>query len=260
MGDPVDDIAAAWDAIGANWAAMQGEHGDGNQQFIISPAVFSLTGKVRGRRVLDAACGGGHVARELARRGATVTAVDISARMVEIAARTSKGIDCRVADISAMPQIEPGAFDLIVCSMALMNVRNVEGAFAEFARVLRPGGRLVFSIFHPCYPRRGENRGVAREGNGDDWLDHYRVVNSLAEGEEVVDLPDENDEDHPVPTFYRTLTTYVTLLVRTGFVIDGLIEPVPPDTEEAKRELGDGWWDATRRIPYYLVVRALVAL
>ena len=253
----MNDAARAWNAIGENWAALQGEVGDGNQQYIINPALFSLLGEVAGLRVLDAACGGGHIARALARRGATVTGVDISAAMIEAAKRACAdlAIDFRVADISAMPELADCSFDLTVCSMALMNVVDIGGAFKELARVLKPGGHLVFSIPHPCYPRRPGSHGVMREDD-DDWLEYYLVGSYLDEGEYPMSLPSADGEFHPVPTFHRTLTTLTTLLVDADFVIDGLIEPMPPDTPEAKQELGLGWWDATRRIAYYLVMRA----
>ena len=55
--------ARAWNAIAGRWAALQGEASDGNQRWIINPPLFALAGEVAGKRVLDAACGGGHVAR-----------------------------------------------------------------------------------------------------------------------------------------------------------------------------------------------------
>lgn len=257
----MEGVATAWDALAKSWTAMQGEVGDGNQQWIINPALFALAGEVRGQRVLDAACGGGHIARELAQRGAGVTAIDISPRMIEIAKAHPESQALRVqyvvGSVTEMPEFADGSFDLVVSSMALMNVPEVERAFAEFARVLRGGGRLVFSLPHPCYPRREGSRGVSHEGGDGEWyLDYYQVSDYLNEATEPVPLPDENDELHPVPTIHRTLTSYVGTMVRSGFVLDGLIEPQPPDTSEAKAELGMGWWEANRRIPYYLVVRA----
>jgi SAM-dependent methyltransferase len=252
-----DEVEAAWNAIAKRWAALQGEHGDANQRLIINPALFALAGEVRELRVLDAACGSGHVAREFARRGAQVTGLDLSARMIQIAADSPgpRGIEYRVGDISRIDGIADGSFDMVVCSMALMNVANLEGAIGEFARVLRPGGRLVFSIPHPCYPRKPGSHGVCH-ADSEDRLDYYRITDYLSESDHPVSLPDEHDAFHPVPTFHRTLSTYVALLVRSGLVVDGLAEPMPPDSADARAELGEWWWDATRRIPYYLVMRA----
>jgi hypothetical protein len=141
--------------------------------------------------------------------------------------------------------------------MALMNVADAGGAFTEFARLLGASGRLVFSIPHPCYPRRAGSGGVMRIGeDGDQWLDYYRVNDYQREGGEAVPLPDEHDSLHPVATFHRTLTTYHRLLGEAGLVIDGFVEPIPPDRPQARPELGEAWWDAVGRIPYYLVARA----
>ena len=107
------------------------------------------------------------------------------------------------------------------------------------------------------YPRRSGSGGVMRTDEaGVEWLDYYRVSDYQSEGCEVVPLPDAQGRLHPVPTFHRTLTTYLRHLTNARFLIDGLIEPMPPDSPEAKAELEDVWWDMTRRIPYYLVVRA----
>ena len=256
-------VAEAWDALARSWADLQGETGDGNQTWIINPALFRLAGELQGVRVLDAACGGGHLSRELARRGAVVTGVDISPAMVEIArAHQDAGMpDIRylVGDLSSMPEIPDASFDLVVSSMALMNVENVAGAFAEFARVLCRGGHLIFSIPHPCYPRIKGGRGVFKEGtDGEEWLEDYRVADYQAEGRYDVSFPtsEGNSQEVAIATFHRTLGTYVSLLSGAGFVVDALVEPKPPDTAEAKSELGPGWWDATNRIPYYLVLGA----
>jgi len=256
-------IANSWDGLAKSWAELQGEAGDGNQKWIINPALFSLAGELHGVRVLDAACGGGHLSRELARRGAALTGIDISSRMIEIATAHEEaaplGILFLVGDISSMPEIPDGRFDLVVSSMALMNIDDVAGAFAEFARVLRRSGRVIFSIPHPCYPRIKGGRGVfKRDQAGEEWLEDYRVTDYQAEGQYDVSFrpPQDGSDEVKIATFHRTLGTYVSLLVRAGFLADALVEPKPRDTAEAKSELGPGWWDATSRIAYYLVIRA----
>ena len=158
-----------------------------------------------------------------------------------------------------MSDLAHDSFDLIVCSMALMNVERLGETFIEFARVLDDGGRTVFSIPHPCYPRIKTGRGVFRkDATGEEWLEDYRVIDYYTEGPHDVPIPvtKGGTKKTEAVTFHRTLTTYVSLLARAGFVVDGLLEPRPPDTAEARSELGPGWFDATSRIPYYLVLGA----
>ena len=97
---------------------------------------------------LDAACGTGRHARWLRARGHRVIAVDGSAEMLDVARAAEPEIDWRLGDLSALP-VETASVDLVVCALALTHCEDVRGPVAELARVLRPGGRLVVSDFHP---------------------------------------------------------------------------------------------------------------
>ena len=97
--------------------------------------------EVRPERVLEVGCGWGELAEWIAREtGATVVAVDLSPRMVELA--RERGVDARVADVQQLPFAD-GEFDCVVAAWMLYHVPDLDRAFAELARVLRPGGRLV---------------------------------------------------------------------------------------------------------------------
>jgi len=100
-------------------------------------------------RVLEVGCGWGELAAWIARdTGAVVVATDLSPRMVELAREL--GVDAQVADVQELP-FPDASFDVVVAAWMLYHVPDLERAFAEIARVLRPGGRLVCatnSIFH----------------------------------------------------------------------------------------------------------------
>lgn len=101
-----------------------------------------------GRDVLEVAPGPGYLAIELAKRGYTVTALDISQSFVRIArenaAHAGVSIDVRHGNAGAMPFAE-GSFDVVVCVAAFKNFTDPGGAIDEMYRVLRPGGQA--SIF-----------------------------------------------------------------------------------------------------------------
>jgi ubiquinone/menaquinone biosynthesis C-methylase UbiE len=97
---------------------------------------------------LDAACGTGRHARWLQARGHRVIGVDGSPEMLEVARTALPGVDLRPGDLSALP-VESDSVDLAVCSLALTHVEDLAPPVAELARVLRPGGRLIISDFHP---------------------------------------------------------------------------------------------------------------
>jgi SAM-dependent methyltransferase len=97
-----------------------------------------------GSRLLDIASGPGDVAARAAERGATVVGVDLSPRMVAVAAERHPGIDFRLGDAEALAF--PGqSFEAVVCNFGIGHFPRAERAVAEFARVLALGGRVAIS-------------------------------------------------------------------------------------------------------------------
>jgi ubiquinone/menaquinone biosynthesis C-methylase UbiE len=116
------------------------------------PVTLALIGDVSGKDVLDAACGTGRYALRLAQAGARVCGVDGCEEMLALAKgkRDELGlaVDLRCSDLARLPFAD-ASFDVVVCALALCHVAGIGPPIAEFARVLRPGGRLVISDFHP---------------------------------------------------------------------------------------------------------------
>ena len=99
-----------------------------------------------GTRVLDVATGPGYVAAKAARRGATVSGVDVAKAMVARAGAAHPGVDFRQADAQSLP-FEDGTFDAVVANFGLPHFGRPELAVAEGARVLGPGGRLALTTW-----------------------------------------------------------------------------------------------------------------
>lgn len=117
--------------------------------------VMALLPDVAGLSVIDAGCGSGRYLRELRDLGTNPIGIDLSGAMLvrarEITSRLSR------ANIGALP-IASATIDLIVCALALGDVPRLDTAIAEMARVLRPGGRLVYSVVHPIGGPKGWQR------------------------------------------------------------------------------------------------------
>ena len=123
--------------------------------------VLALLPEVRGQIVLDAACGTGRYLRELGDRGARVIGIDLSPAMLDRA----RGLTRRLAraDLRALP-FDAMSIDLVVCGLALGDVAELELALSEIARVLRPGGRVIYSVVHPAGGSAGWSRTFESEG------------------------------------------------------------------------------------------------
>lgn len=114
------------------------------------PAMINLAGDVAGRRVLDAGCGSGPLSEALRAKGAVVTAFDGSPEMVDLARkRLGDDADVRVADLGEPLPFDDGAFDDAVVSLVLHYLKDWAPPLAELKRVLKPGGRLLLSVYHP---------------------------------------------------------------------------------------------------------------
>lgn len=102
---------------------------------------------------LDVAAGTGRLALKLARMGLQVTAIDPSSEMLSVARDRAyrQGLDVTLHSGSfeeGLP-FEPGAFDLATCALALCHVPDLYGAVRELARVVRGGGYVLITDFHP---------------------------------------------------------------------------------------------------------------
>lgn len=112
--------------------------------------MLSLAGEVAGRRILDVGCGSGPLAADLIARGATLTGVDGSPAMIELARRRlGAEVPLLVADLAQPLPLPDGGFDDVVASLVLHYLRDWAAPLAELHRVLRPGGKLLMSVNHP---------------------------------------------------------------------------------------------------------------
>lgn len=99
-----------------------------------------------GERWLDLGCGSGAVAELAAARGAQVTGIDLSPRLVEVARERARAggydIDYRVGDCQDLSDIADGEFDVVSSSVGVMFAPDHQATARELARIVRPGGRI----------------------------------------------------------------------------------------------------------------------
>lgn len=108
-----------------------------------------------GERVLDVASGSGELSLVAARRGSTVSGVDLSEDGVKFARRLFKRAgragDFKIGDAEHLPYPD-GSFDKVMCSSSLEHFKDDVQALQEMKRVLKPGGRLVLTVDSLNYP------------------------------------------------------------------------------------------------------------
>jgi SAM-dependent methyltransferase len=209
----------------------QAEHGEflGDVDFVWCPEGLrepdaGLLGPVAGRRVLELGCGAAAGARWLATAGATVVALDLSAGMLRhaVAGNTRSAVPVPLVrgDALHLPFVD-GCFDTVCTSFgAVPFVADSAALMREVARVLRAGGRWVFSVTHPM-------RWIFLDAPDEEGL---VAVHSYFDRRPYV----EHDA-RGVPTYveqHRTMGDRIRELVGAGFVLADLVEPEWPDNHE----------------------------
>jgi len=112
------------------------------------PLLIESAGIGAGSQVLEIGSGPGHVADMLVQAGASVTGVDFSADMVDVAQSSFPGITFQQADAEELP-FEAESFDAVVANFVVHHLARPETVFREINRVLKPGGRFVFAVWGP---------------------------------------------------------------------------------------------------------------
>ena len=180
----------------------------------ILPILLDLLGDVRDKAVLDAGCGEGFLARVLAARGARVTGIDLSPRLIALAReRDAAGaIDYRVADLCAPVPDLAGRFDRIGSHLVLNDVPDHRGFAATLAALARPGGRAVLALNNPY-------SSVVREHIADYFASGARAVY----GGMTAWLGEE------VGYYHRTLADYLDAFLDAGWRLAKLADvPAAP--------------------------------
>jgi ubiquinone/menaquinone biosynthesis C-methylase UbiE len=204
---------------------------------------------VSDKNLLDMGCGDGDYARELSRRGAHVTGVDGSERLIHVAREraAAEGLKVRFvrANANAMSPVETSSFDLVLASMSLMDVEDYSGAIREANRVLRAGGELVMSITHPCFSAPlsewvRDNNGELRYFAVDRYFDRMVWEEKITPAFRV-----------PVLRRHRPLEDYIEPPLACGFILRQFQEPSATDLElkQSRR------FRKLLRIPYFLFMR-----
>lgn len=217
--------------------AYQAEHGSflGDTRFVWGPegldeAAVRLLGDVAGQRLLEVGCGAGQCGRWLLTQGATAVGIDLSYRQLrhagELDRRTGVRLPVAQADAQRLPFAD-AAFDGACSSYgALPFVADAAAVLGEVARVLRPGGRFVFSVAHPV-------RWCFLDEPGDEGL---YACHPYFDRRAYVEADDQGTVAYV--EHHRTVGDWVRLVHGAGLSLVDLVEPEWP---EGNDEVWGGW-------------------
>ncbi|MDR1541380.1 MAG: class I SAM-dependent methyltransferase [Clostridiales bacterium] len=206
--------------------------------FFERPAMISMFPDLKGKTALDAGCAAGWFSDYMFKRGADVTAVDLSDNMLMLCRKrlgdNAKIYKCDLSD--GLPFLQDESMDFVLSSLTLDYVKDWNMIMDEFYRILKRGGALLFSAKHP-YDAYSSKRIET----------YYQTLNMEHEYEEY-------GEKVSVFFYKRPLQDMIMPVINSGFKITSLSEPVPTlEFKEVRPDLYDRY--AIR--PEYLIVKAV---
>jgi SAM-dependent methyltransferase len=227
------DARGAYDAMATAYLA---DESNAYNSLYERPAMLALLGDVRGARVLDLGAGAGALAVELVARGAaTVMGVDVSPEMVAAARGRLAAATFLVGDVAdgALGGVADGSFDAVAASLMMHYVRDWEAVLRELARVVAPGGRIVFSTHHPELLARG-------------WPE------APVQGKDVVLVHDrwtKGGEEFDVRFYARSFEAMEAAVAAAGLALEEWVLPRPLPECEAADPVA---WERLTTLPWFV--------
>ena len=210
-------------------------------------ALRKLLPDFTGKRVLDLGCGYGWHCRYAAEHGATaVLGIDLSAKMLEKARSFTN--DPRIRYLNAAIEDfndSPDSFDVVLSSLAIHYISDFDALCEKVYRLLSLHGIFVFSVEHPIFTAYG-NQDWVYDSDGNKLF--WPVDNYFMEGRRTAIFLGQE-----VTKYHRTLDTYLNGLLRNGFSITGISEPVPEEKMVAENP---DWKEELRR-PMMLIISGI---
>lgn len=239
-----DSSTISWNQLGQEWFELA-QKGESRMCFIM-PYMLNLLGEVKGKKILDLGCGEGGYSRELAKRNAVVVAIDCSENCIAYSTKQAEvnglSIQHYLRNSNDLYGINDNTFDIVLCSMMLMDCEDFDGTIREVVRVLKTSGKLFASVLHPCFDGN-HSYGIGRQGEG---INREVVVKNYFQ---------PTQWEAPLPNGitsviwrHRTMEEYIKTFIKCGLTIVDLNEPRPTEVQ-AQISTAIAW---LQKIPLFL--------
>lgn len=249
----------SWDGVADWYAGWSGAKGSFYHRKVVIPAVMKMLECSPGESIIDLGCGPGALARAVLARGGLYTGVDLSRKLLSFARKHQPvNPECfhlgNVVSPDFVPVMGAAQFDAAVFLLSLQDVDPLTAAIANAANLLKPGGRLVLLMTHPCFriPRQsGWSWDVGRR-------QQFRRIDTYL-SELKIPMQSHQKKGGITRSYHRPLETYVSALASNGLWIDQLIE-LPVSEKPGEQRLSSAEKRAMEEIPLFLGIRAIKAV
>ncbi|MCX5751861.1 MAG: class I SAM-dependent methyltransferase [Candidatus Saganbacteria bacterium] len=198
----------SWDQVATWYDQLVGERGSEYHENVIIPGALRMIDAKKGEKILDLGCGQGIFPRELASKGAEITGIDNSGKLIKAAKERSKkfpNIKYFVGHAAHLDAFSDQSFDAVSCIMAIQNMEPLDRIIKGISRVLKTNGRFLLVTAHPAF------RIPRQSGWGFDEkrkLQYRRVDTYMSEMKIPIQMHPGFAPDVITWTIHRPLSSY----------------------------------------------------
>lgn len=249
------DTKTSWGSV-ASWYDKHLEKNDDTYHMkVVYPNLLRMMGDVKGKHVLDLACGQGQFSRILVDGGAFVIGADIGKELIEIAEKKNKDTKFK-AHFFATPShdmymVKDGTQDVLVCVLALQNIEKLSETFHEVSRVLKREGRAYLVLNHPSF----RNPTHTHWGYDEHEQKQYRRVEAyMSESKIKIDMtPGAKTNKQFTYSFHRPIQVYMKAFAKHGLAVTRLEEWVShKESEKGPRQHAENV--SRKEIPLFMAI------
>lgn len=244
-----------WDAVADRYDGWIGAHGSKHHRELAIPALLELLTPQRNEHILDIGAGQGVLAPYIVQRGARYTGVDASEKLLRLARRRHRGHGAFLRGdarrLAATPGLRPALFDGVTFLLSIQDMDPLDMILRSAAWALRPGGRIVLLMNHPCFrvPRQSGWGWDARRKL------RYRRIDRYLTALPVPVAAQHRQGDGITRSFHRPLEAYINELGACGLLLDRIKEiSAFPAYASAAGSTAEN--SANQEIPLFLALRA----
>lgn len=225
---------------------------------VVHPNLLRMLGDLKGKQVLDLACGQGIFSRLMADKGALVIGVDLGKELVELAEKKNKDYSFKVhyfhSGSDDLYMVKDGTKDVVVCVLALQNIEKLQETFKEVSRVLKKGGKFLAVLNHPIFRNPTHTHwGYDEQEN----VQYRRIEEYLSESKIKIDMtPGSKTDKKFTVSFHRPFQVYMKALSKHGLAMIRLEEWVShKESQSGPRKHAED--KARKEIPLFLAIETI---